>query len=52
MCERWYYLVMSFYFSWRLLGKNVFVSTEIHPKPMSSTQGIKSLIALVMSIKC
>lgn len=29
----------------------MFVSTEIHPKPMSSTQGIKSLKALVISIK-
>lgn len=47
MCERWYYLVMSFF----LLGKNVSVSTEIHPKPMSSTQGINSLIALVISRK-
>ena len=52
MCERWYYVVMSFFqfvFAWR--KKKAFVSTEIHPKPMSSTQGIKSLKALVISIK-
>lgn len=41
---------MSF-FSWCLLGKNIFVCIEFHPKPMSSTQGIKSLKALVISIK-
>lgn len=42
---------MSFFqfaFAWIKKG---FVSTEIHPKPMSSTQGIKSLKALVISIQ-
>lgn len=34
----------------RLLGKNISVSADVHPKPMSSTQGIESLKALGISI--
>lgn len=49
MCERWCYIVMFFY-SVGVYSAKTFLF-EFHPKPMSSTQGIKSLKALVISIK-